>query len=134
MKNIKIRYTYKRKEDGQFYQKIVPIESLEGKGDKRTVDNDNPYWDIIARDLFIGLTDKNNDDIFEGDILGNTKPEICVEGNVEFIEGEFKLRAYDAFMKPMGTFTFAHYSSDFYRSPKDYEIIGNIYENKELLE
>ena len=69
---------------------------------------------------FTGLKDKNGKEIYEGDILSSwdTNFEVTFNNSVYWVKGISKLKAfmlYD-FMKQEG-----------------HEIIGNIYENPELL-
>lgn len=64
MENLKIRYTWKRKEDGHIYQTISPLECLEGKRDVPFLGN--KLWELVNRDFFV-KTDKNDKDIFTGD-------------------------------------------------------------------
>lgn len=161
MEHIKIRYTYKRKEDGKIYQEIVPIECLEGCGDKpfTLYMKDNPYWDIIGRDLFIGLLDKNGKEIYKNDVIeypARSKPHskyakrgfnICV---VKWDNGE-TIQTTDA--KKANPIKLSN-PSWFNISPSfvgesikednfncwdwsvfhDCRIIGDIYQNPELLE
>lgn len=71
---------------------------------------------------FIGLTDKNGVKIFEGDIvrwLGNQK------GKVEFYQDGFIVRGQPGFW-------YSREGKEF--SWSELEIIGNIFENPELLE
>lgn len=76
-----------------------------------------------------GLKDKNGTLIYEGDILKEifeTDGEILTDiTTVEYLEGSFILRSQEC-------------PNDFAYFPdvdsKDYEVIGNIYENKELLQ
>jgi hypothetical protein len=80
MKEIKIRYTFKRIYDGKIWQEIVPIECLEGLGDKPFVlrykdglGMEPPVWDIVGRDLFIGIQDSKGNEIYGNDILSGWK-------------------------------------------------------------
>lgn len=75
---------------------------------------------------FTGLTDKNKKDIFEGDILtGLFLHSMPVNGVVAFRDGSFGL-----LWKRMGTEAFTAFTS---MCNVEYEIIGNIYDNPELL-
>lgn len=67
---------------------------------------------------FTGLHDKNGKEIYEGDILRRLNGRIDV---VEFESGCFVVR------HPNG-------DCDFIAQVNNYEVIGNIYENPELLE
>ena len=68
--DIKIRYTWRRKSDGAIDQEAITIEQLEGEGSR-------PYiltkkwadgWELVARDLWSGLQDRNKVDIYNNDI------------------------------------------------------------------
>lgn len=80
---------------------------------------------------YIGLTDKNGNKIFEGDIV------VCkqaINGNFidYYVEIDFVEMKYGAFG--------LHRKQGYYRPFKDwledyeYEVIGNIYDNKEILD
>ena len=75
---------------------------------------------------FTGLTDKNGKKIFEGDIL-----QFCQNPNykkqVGFGEGAFGL-CYNN-----GECVSAFSDSEYYEDTKEYEVIGNIHDNPELL-
>ena len=83
-------------------------------------------YDVIPETVgqFAGLKDKNGKDIYEWDIL-QTKPQTGENVNqiVEFIDGCFSLKAISSYV---------------HREPRDWAyscvIIGNIYQNPELLE
>lgn len=73
---------------------------------------DNPNFVLLQ---FTGLKDKNGKEIFEGDIvkfkvIGGERKEVIIFEDGCFLAGSF------------------------YLNRKDVEIIGNIYENPELLE
>jgi uncharacterized phage protein (TIGR01671 family) len=101
----------------------------------------NAETDIVFDDYpqlilsqYTGLKDKNGKEIYEGDILGVIETEIVVEGSIEYVGAAFMLRAYNAFMEPMGVWILGNTNSNFlgYRNPSSFEIIGNIHENPEL--
>lgn len=112
---IKLRYTWKRKEDGHIYQEIVPIECLEGKGDKPFMGNE--LWEFIGRDLYTGLKDKDKIDIYEGDIID--LPNFC--SAVTFEDSCFRL-----------THQTSKYRLAGFKESNKMEIVGNVYENPEL--
>ena len=72
---------------------------------------------------FTGLCDKNGKEIFEADIV---KSSICT-GEVFFDEYAWNVRQMPEYLKEDNPIFFA------YSGSKNAEIVGNIYENKELL-
>ncbi len=128
-REIKIRYVYKRKEDDKIWIQIIPIESLEGKGDK--VDVSNIFWDIIARNLYTGLKD-----IYEGDIVRIIEPDedSCMGATFEHT----CLVCFGGGGYPC-SFTIKNEGfwrgfALLYNERYEYEVIGNIYENPDLLQ
>lgn len=69
MRELKFRYTYRRKDDGHIWQIISPIDGIEEGSGQIYLMRDNDQWELVARDMFAGLHDADGRDIFEGDIL-----------------------------------------------------------------
>lgn len=76
---------------------------------------------------FTGLHDKNGKEIYEGDIvkMKNWSPE---NYQIKFIDGAFCLAFIDKV-----TSLIKGYAADINYVEKDAEIIGNVYENPELI-
>ena len=74
------------------------------------------YEDVM---LFTGLSDRVGKEIYEGDILQYPDSEIQ-----EVVKWKKNMWTEEGYMTGFGEFTF---------TPDQYEIIGNIYENPELL-
>jgi uncharacterized phage protein (TIGR01671 family) len=77
---------------------------------------------------FTGLLDKNDKEIYEGDIatiIPNMELEETYTGEIVFGQGQFYLSGfqYDGYAKP----------TDFTEQLSNLEIIGNLYENPELV-
>jgi uncharacterized phage protein (TIGR01671 family) len=74
---------------------------------------------------YTGLKDKNSVKIFDGDIVKHIKGNVYI---VEFYNGGFKLLRFNIYEgKPVAYHDFE------VRRLTEIEVIGNIYENKELL-
>lgn len=70
--------------------------------------------------FYTGLLDKNGKKIFEGDVL-----QICIDGY---------LQIYNYEVEDMRDLYFQFHRDDVYFRFQSVEIIGNVYENPELLE
>ena len=144
MREIKFRYLWKRKSDGHIWQEIVPIGCLEGKGDKPFVlryDSGiamiEPEWEIVARDLFTGLYDKNGIEIYEGDIVRQAFPNYSydeVDGDMaepRWIDkiSHIEYRGHGFWVADE---SFGWEGEDLW-DWELMEVIGNIYQNPELI-
>ena len=83
MNDIKIRYTFRRKEDGHLWQSIWWLETIETGGAQYADMMKNKLWEIIGRDLYTGISDKENTELFQNDILGNDEGQFKIEWNVQ---------------------------------------------------
>lgn len=149
MRKIKLRYIWKRKENGKVWAEIVPIECLENAGDTPFVHKLNNMWELISRDEFTGLLDKHGKEIYERDIVkfkhGEQNKDKFYEKieTVSFWRGSFCLGSnslHDWYTDKDGNISerLSHFQQtinriDFYYRDFDIEVIGNIYEHSHLL-
>ena len=87
------------------------------------IDGDTKYYihDLKTLGQFTGLKDKNGKEVYEGDIVSYTDKDDPEDNYVDVLIWE----EHGYTTKKNGIW------SSF---PKGYEVIGNIYENKELLD
>lgn len=178
MRENKFRYTFIHVLTGNVEQKIYTLSQLEERNLKELSPCFNAEfgYKLISRDDFTGLKDKNDKEIYEGDIVRFIKNRVRVGtrrakvgrsyesygiyedkeivGTVE--HGVFVNGIRDKFIPCLmvnteATTTYDHYFwgegkrndkpdvaidnlSEPLFSDKEYEIIGNIFENSKLLE
>ena len=122
MRDIKFR-VWDNERNAMFNSKSVDIDFFEGKIEitSDTIRYDEVYTDEI-KDFelmqYVGCEDKNNKEIYEGDIV-KTKEHI---GQIIYSKGMFFIDVKGDFYLPI------------YNVSEFMEVIGNIYENPELLE
>ena len=111
--------------DGERLRKVNTIGWVDGDVDFVTT----PRYSGPAEDFtlmqYTGLKDKNGIEIYEGDALRDSESIVIVK----FVDGEFSVD-----YRTMGG-KWRNYGSLFdYLKDYEGEVIGNIYENQELLE
>ena len=123
-------------DSGSVTRMYQPDEVMVGDGNIWIIDEDSDAneW-IVNNDIHLmqstGLFDRNGKEIFEGDVITNGKDVMCMKrhntlgfyaeqkGKVEFIADGAVLEEFEEDAKEIAD---------------SLEIIGNIYENPELLE
>lgn len=138
MREIKFRYVWRRKEGGHVYVNIVPVECLELKGDQPAVHSINlDVWELVSRDQFTGLLDRDGKEIFEGDILGG-HPHATVYVRWSNISACFEsVMDYMGFNdddEPVPRESAGLLCNDLADCGDAWSVIGNIHESPELLE
>ena len=134
--NIKFRYIYKRKSDNHIYQIIYSLQSIERGTEGFSDMLNNDLWEIIGINRYTGLKDKNNNEIYENDILLNSSWHNEKEyysfiqggkGVIKYRKGEFIIECPKYKKGKMNKLNIIH-------NNKNTKIVGNIYNEPELLE
>lgn len=91
--------------------------------------NNSNHYHVMQ---YTGLKDKNDVEIYEGDIVKRTEIGYTFIQTVEFKESSFGTGGY--FFVPLSTKGKYHDGKSSIDFTREYEVLGNIYENPELLE
>ncbi|MGY6720063.1 YopX family protein [Bacillus licheniformis] len=125
MNTIKIRYTFRHKGSGNIEMKWYSIGQLEERATAKLSPVFSDEYELISRDLYTGLKDNTGREIYEGDIVqGSHRYQrddeiILIEQQVHYLNG---------------CYMFGNNAHEYFNKHRIIEVIGNIYENPDLLE
>jgi uncharacterized phage protein (TIGR01671 family) len=134
MREIKFRAWDKKN------KKMIYPTGLYGDIKRWHIESSNSYWGMYSHGRvcgnaddsgillqYIGLEDKNGKEIYKGDIVEIINSSVDEEDGYFLVEFESERARYILASKDLA------YDFD-NTSPNEIEVIGNIYENKDLLE
>ena len=118
-------------DSGSLSRMYQPDEVMVGNGDIWIIDEDSVAGDwIVNNDIHLmqstGLKDKNGKEIFEGDIVDYKGREAVVKWHGSY--ASFIYRFVDGLQERVSEW------DPLFLACYNFEVIGNIYENPELLE
>jgi uncharacterized phage protein (TIGR01671 family) len=131
-KQLKFKYIWSNPEKTNFITEIFTLDEIEA-GNQFTVLENEPLlkdYKLIARIQFTGLHDKNGKEIFESDLLqyDGYNFKLINKEKIYQIKYDDNLAQYYSYNLENSFDTFL-----VVRAWKESKIIGNIYENPELL-
>jgi uncharacterized phage protein (TIGR01671 family) len=131
-REIKFKYIWSNPAKTNFITEIFTLDEIEA-GNQFTVLENEPLlkdYKLIARIQFIGLLDKNGKEIFKGDLLqyDGYNFKLINKEKIYQIKYDDNLAQYYSYNLENSFDTFL-----VVRAWKESKIIGNIYQNPELL-
>ena len=138
MREIKFKFYLRQSEDGPIKVKTFDYSAIFSGTVVRYFNEGSPGYYIIAKCQYTGLKDKNGKEIYEGDLLNEIRYPPDKNGNYDSVPVFIKENIVQVgFNEGCFTADEAHlwrFISNIGDNEKtDYEIIGNIHENPELL-
>ena len=134
--NREILFRGKRKDNGNWIEGYFVLLAI-NEGLKHAIYTGTDEGRFILFEVipdtvgqFTGLCDKNGNKIFEGDIVRFYDKDFTSSGiaTVDFESGKWKINGH--YTTKLSSIVWL----DLYRTGFEYEVIGNIYDNPELLE
>lgn len=126
MREIKFNYLAQHEDTGLWTNQAFTMEQIEGGDFLLQWNRVFRRFSIVARRQFTGLHDKNDVEIYEDDVVRwQPSSDYIKTGIVEYVGG---FGGYDL----KNLHDDCHICLDWLRG--DYEVLGNIYQNPELLE
>ncbi|WP_085523875.1 YopX family protein [Tuberibacillus sp. Marseille-P3662] len=122
MSNIKFRYIVRHKASGNIETKHYFLSQIEERPLKELSPAFLADYELLSRDQYTGLRDKNGVEVYEGDVLDCNGGIAVVFYSKRFVS--YKLHFYSPFEQ----------EQPFYFWDLEGFVIGNVYENPELLE
>ena len=126
MREIKFRYVYKHTGNGTIMMRHFSLEALEESD--RSLLLPPAIYILIDRNLATGLRDKSDREIYEGDII-QAYEEVYSKGLVKSGKPDKVIYSAPGFMP----FIIPCHGGELYIDDTEFEVIGNIYENPELI-
>jgi hypothetical protein len=131
-REIKFKYYFQHEETGRMCSMIFDYAQIFNGDCKRICDAMTGYV-IIGKEQFVGLKDKKGVEIYEGDVCKIADPyeENEKTFTVEYSNGGFAVEWHSMFCGGEADMTTIGWAID---SEFSIEVIGNIYQNPDLLQ